>query len=62
MAVSHRSGQRERTHAVVDALGLVLLACVHAADVHDRDGARLLVGATPPGELQRLQLGVGRQG
>jgi transposase len=37
---------RER-HIVVDVMGLVLAVCVHAADVQDREGARLLVEAAP---------------
>lgn len=35
--------------------GLVLLACVHAADLHDRDGARRLVATAGPRELTRLE-------
>ncbi|MDQ3808679.1 MAG: IS5 family transposase [Chloroflexota bacterium] len=45
-----------KRHLLVDTTGLVLLACVHAADLHDRDGARLLVETARPGELARLQL------
>ncbi len=45
-----------KRHILVDALGLVLLACAHAADVHDRDGARLLVDVAAPHELPSLQL------
>ncbi len=45
-----------KRHILVDALGPVLLACVHAADVHDRDGARLLVDTASPMELPQLQL------
>ena len=40
----------------MDTTGLVLLACVHAADLHDRDGARLLVDTGPPGAVPRLEL------
>ena len=40
----------------MDTLGLVLLACVHAADLHDREGARLLVGTARPNDLPRLEL------
>ena len=32
-----------KRHLLVDSLGLVLLACVHGADLPDRDGGRLLV-------------------
>ena len=45
-----------KRHLLVDTTGPVLLACVHAADLHDRDGARLLVEAARHDELQRLAL------
>jgi putative transposase len=45
-----------KRHLLVDTTGLVLLACVHAADLHDRDGGRMLVETTQPGELARLEL------
>ena len=45
-----------KRHLLVDAAGLVLLACVHAADVQDRAGARRLVETARSGELPRLQL------
>lgn len=32
-----------KRHILVDTLGLILLACVHPADVQDRAGARLLL-------------------
>jgi putative transposase len=32
-----------KRHILVDTLGLILLVCVHAANVQDRDGARLLL-------------------
>ena len=32
-----------KRHLLVDTLGLILLVCVHAADLQDRDGARLLL-------------------
>ena len=34
----------------------MLLACVHAADLHDRDGARLLIETARQHELPRLEL------
>ena len=34
-----------KRHLLVDTLGLILLAKVHAADVKDRDGARQLLAA-----------------
>jgi putative transposase len=45
-----------KRHLLVDTMGLVLLACVHAADVHDRDGARSLIEAARHGEFPRLEL------
>ena len=42
-----RTAGRKR-HILVDAAGLVLLAHVHAADLHDRLGARALVGRAAP--------------
>jgi putative transposase len=45
-----------KRHVLVDVMGLVLAACVHAADVQDRAGARLLVEGTAPTELSALQL------
>ncbi len=43
------SGTCRKRHLLVDTLGLVLLACVHAADLPDRDGGRLLVAGAPAG-------------
>lgn len=34
----------------------MLLACVHSADLHDRDGARLLLETAKPTELPRLEV------
>ena len=45
-----------KRHLLVDAMGLVLLACVHGADVQDRAGARLLVETARPDELPRMQV------
>ena len=45
-----------KRHVLVDTTGLVLLACVHAADLHDRDGARQLIARAAPDELARMQL------
>ena len=45
-----------KRHVLVDASGLVLLAHVHAADLHDRLGAQALVGRAAAGELPRLEL------
>jgi putative transposase len=45
-----------KRHVLVDAAGLVPLAHVHAADLHDRLGAQLLVERAVEGELPRLQL------
>ncbi len=45
-----------KRHILVDVMGLVLAACVHAADVQDREGARLLVGASAPNLVASLRL------
>jgi putative transposase len=45
-----------KRHVLVDTTGLVLLACVHAADLHDRDGARQLIARAAPNELPRMEL------
>jgi transposase len=52
---------RQRTfgrkrHILVDAAGFVLLAHVHAADLHDRLGAQSLIKRPASGELPRLDL------
>lgn len=44
-----------KRHVLVDTVGLVLLACVHEADLHDRLGAQRLVETTPSA-LSRLEL------
>ena len=48
--------QGRKRHVLVDVMGLLLGVCVHAADVQDRAGARLLVDMTAPTELPALQL------
>jgi transposase len=50
-----RAAGRKR-HVLVDTLGLVLLAHVHAADLRDGLGARELVGRVAPSDLPRLEL------
>ena len=45
-----------KRHLLVDSAGLVLLACVHTADLHACDGARLLVRSSTPDALPRLEL------
>jgi putative transposase len=45
-----------KRHILVDAAGLLLLAHVHAADLHDRLGAPALIGRANPGELPGLEL------
>jgi putative transposase len=44
-----------KRHLLVDTMGLILLVLVHTADVQDRDGARMLLGALA-GRFSRLQL------
>jgi putative transposase len=45
-----------KRHILVDAAGLVLLAHMHAADLHDRLGAQALVGQAGSDGLPRLEL------
>ncbi len=45
-----------KRHILVDVMGLLIAACTHAADVQDRGGARLLVGAVAPNALPRRGL------
>jgi len=52
-AAKNVSGRKR--HLLVDTMGLILLVLVHPADVQDRDGARLLLGALV-GRFSRLQL------
>ena len=44
-----------KRHIVVDTLGLLLMVLVHAADIQDRDGAKLVL-AKMRGRFPRLQL------
>ena len=44
-----------KRHLVVDTLGLLLAVVVHAANVQDRDGARLVLGKLA-GRFARLRL------
>ena len=44
-----------KRHVVVDTMGLVLAVVVHAADIQDRDGAKLVFGKLKDG-FERLQL------
>src|SRR5437764_4389615 len=48
---AHKKVNGRKRHLVVDTLGLVVAAVVHAADIQDRDGAKLvlkkLVGRFP---------------
>ena len=44
-----------KRHIIVDTLGLVLLAVVHAANIQDRDGAKLVLEKIK-GKFTRLRL------
>src|SRR6188474_2074031 len=44
-----------KRHLLVDTTGLVLLACVHAAALPDREGGRRLVASAEPAALPRLE-------
>ena len=50
-----RTAGRKR-HILVDAAGLILLAHVHAADLHDRLGAKALIAQASAGAFHRLEL------
>jgi putative transposase len=41
---AHKMISGRKRHLLVDTLGLVLAVVVHAADIQDRDGARLVLG------------------
>lgn len=41
---------------MVDTLGLLLAVMVHAADIQDRDGAKLVLGRLLEGGFARLKL------
>jgi len=43
-----------KRHLLVDTLGLILVAVVHAADIQDRDGARLVMDRVQ-GQFPRLR-------
>jgi putative transposase len=45
-----------KRHLLVDSIGLVLLACVHAANLQDRVGGQQLVVSAPVAALPRLEL------
>jgi putative transposase len=45
-----------KRHLLVDTLGLVLLACVHAADLQDREGGRTLIAAGSAEALPCLEV------
>ena len=44
-----------KRHIVVDTIGLLLAVVVHAADIQDRDGAKLVLSKLP-GRFPRLKL------
>jgi putative transposase len=48
-------GGRKR-HILVDTLGLILVAVVHAANIQDRDGARLVLAKAKRLRFRRLRL------
>ena len=50
-----RAKGRKR-HLLVDTLGLILLVCVHAADLPDRTGAQMLLSTTTQSLLPQLEL------
>src|SRR4051794_16541620 len=51
---AHKKVNGRKRHIVVDTLGLILAVVVHAADIQDRDGARLVL-ARIKGGFPRLK-------
>ena len=51
---AHKMVNGRKRHVVVDTLGLILAVVVHAADIQDRDGAKLALGQTR-GRFPRLK-------
>nr|WP_027134302.1 transposase [Geminicoccus roseus] len=45
-----------KRHILVDASGLILLACIRTASLHDTVGARQMIEAVPMAVLPRLEL------
>src|SRR3954471_10842553 len=41
---AHKKVNGRKRHIIVDTLGLILAVVVHAADIQDRDGAKLVLG------------------
>src|SRR4051812_15423930 len=51
---AHKMVSGRKRHLVVDTLGLMMAVVVHAADIQDRDGARLVLGEIK-GRFPRLK-------
>jgi putative transposase len=51
---AHKMVNGRKRHVVVDTLGLILAVVVHAADIQDRDGAKLVLGQIK-GRFPRLK-------
>src|SRR3954449_689180 len=51
---AHKRVSGRKRHVVVDTLGLILAVAVHAADIQDRDGAKLVLGQIK-GRFPRLK-------
>ena len=52
-AGKHVNGRKR--HLLVDTLGLLLLVVVHAVDIQDRDGAKLVLAKLSPATKERLR-------
>ena len=50
---AHKMGSGRKRHLIVDTLGMILAVVVHAANIQDRDGARLVL-AKIKGSFPRL--------
>ena len=51
---AHKMVSGRKRHLIVDTLGMILAVVVHAADIQDRDGARLVL-AKIKGSFPRLK-------
>jgi len=51
-----------KRHILVDTLGLLMRVCVHPADIQERDGAKLLLQASPKSPWQLMWADSGYRG
>ena len=51
-----------KRHILVDTMGLLIRVCVHAADIQERDGAKLLLHSAPQSRWQLMWADSGYRG